>query len=141
MRLLHGTSFLYPMLAMIQNTDDYIFFCRNFKRMVLSAYQWLSENYEEGDRIFLFGMSRLTYPCPTNIVHGDRFPRFLSWSISNPCHCRHDRKSMSMENRYCTRQLNISNQVGLLHKGNNNQIALCVVFGTGTFSRINSDFL
>lgn len=28
---------------------------RNFKAKVLSAYHWLSENYEPGDRIFLFG--------------------------------------------------------------------------------------
>ncbi|KAI0039158.1 hypothetical protein FA95DRAFT_1612793 [Auriscalpium vulgare] len=27
----------------------------NFKRIVLSAYQWLCENYEPGDHIFLYG--------------------------------------------------------------------------------------
>ncbi|KAF8957462.1 hypothetical protein BDZ97DRAFT_1846327 [Flammula alnicola] len=32
-----------------------------FKTKVLSAYQWLSENYEDGDRIFLFGFSRGAY--------------------------------------------------------------------------------
>ncbi|KDR67100.1 hypothetical protein GALMADRAFT_80066 [Galerina marginata CBS 339.88] len=31
------------------------------KSKVLSAYQWLSENYEDGDRIFLFGFSRGAY--------------------------------------------------------------------------------
>ncbi|KAI0028133.1 hypothetical protein K488DRAFT_28219, partial [Vararia minispora EC-137] len=33
----------------------------NFKAKVLAAYQWLSENYENGDRIFLFGFSRGAY--------------------------------------------------------------------------------
>lgn len=28
---------------------------RNFEKTVLSAYQWLSERYHTGDRIFLFG--------------------------------------------------------------------------------------
>jgi len=32
-------------------------FClfRKFERTILSAYQWISDNYEEGDCIFLFG--------------------------------------------------------------------------------------
>jgi len=29
---------------------------REFDRTVMGAYHWLSENYQEGDRIFLFGM-------------------------------------------------------------------------------------
>jgi len=29
--------------------------CRDFERIVLVAYQWLSDNYEPGDCIFLFG--------------------------------------------------------------------------------------
>ncbi|EIN03613.1 WD40 repeat-like protein [Punctularia strigosozonata HHB-11173 SS5] len=33
----------------------------NFKRIVLDAYRWLSENYQPGDRIFLFGFSRGAY--------------------------------------------------------------------------------
>ncbi|KIK52358.1 hypothetical protein GYMLUDRAFT_180225 [Collybiopsis luxurians FD-317 M1] len=33
----------------------------SFKDKVLSAYQWLSENYENGDKIFLFGFSRGAY--------------------------------------------------------------------------------
>ena len=28
---------------------------RNFERTILAAYQWLSDNYEPGDCIFLFG--------------------------------------------------------------------------------------
>ncbi|OCH91825.1 hypothetical protein OBBRIDRAFT_871792, partial [Obba rivulosa] len=33
----------------------------NFERIVLSAYRWLSDNYEEGDQIYLFGFSRGAY--------------------------------------------------------------------------------
>ncbi|EIN03683.1 WD40 repeat-like protein [Punctularia strigosozonata HHB-11173 SS5] len=33
----------------------------NFKEIVLKAYEWLSENYRAGDRIFLFGFSRGAY--------------------------------------------------------------------------------
>ena len=28
---------------------------RNFEKTILAAYRWLSDNYEEGDCIFLFG--------------------------------------------------------------------------------------
>ncbi|KAI0039155.1 WD40 repeat-like protein [Auriscalpium vulgare] len=56
----------------------------HFKRIVLSAYQWLSENYQPGDRIFLFGFSRGAYQV-----------RVIAGMIE---------------------------KVGLLHKGNNNQI-------------------
>ncbi|THV02703.1 WD40 repeat-like protein [Dendrothele bispora CBS 962.96] len=57
----------------------------NFKRIVLSAYQWLSENYEDGGRIFLFGFSRGAYQV-----------RVIAGMIE---------------------------KVGLLYKGNNDQIA------------------
>ncbi|KAF7349700.1 hypothetical protein MSAN_01696800 [Mycena sanguinolenta] len=33
----------------------------NFKSNLLAGYQWLSENYKEGDRIFLLGFSRGAY--------------------------------------------------------------------------------
>lgn len=29
---------------------------RNFETILLDAYRWLSENYQPGDRIFLFGI-------------------------------------------------------------------------------------
>ncbi|KAJ8690155.1 hypothetical protein PTI98_011613 [Pleurotus ostreatus] len=32
-----------------------------FDRNVFKAYEWLSENYKEGDRIYLFGFSRGAY--------------------------------------------------------------------------------
>ncbi|EJD39190.1 hypothetical protein AURDEDRAFT_71466 [Auricularia subglabra TFB-10046 SS5] len=33
----------------------------NFENILLDAYVWLSENYQEGDRIYLFGFSRGAY--------------------------------------------------------------------------------
>ncbi|KAJ8474558.1 hypothetical protein ONZ45_g15908 [Pleurotus djamor] len=33
----------------------------NFEKIVHAAYKWLSENYQKGDRIFLFGFSRGAY--------------------------------------------------------------------------------
>ncbi|PVF95702.1 hypothetical protein CPB86DRAFT_710764 [Serendipita vermifera] len=33
----------------------------NFERTVMAAYRWLSDNYQEGDRIYLFGFSRGAY--------------------------------------------------------------------------------
>ncbi|KZP06946.1 hypothetical protein FIBSPDRAFT_841671 [Athelia psychrophila] len=34
---------------------------RNFEKVILAAYRWLSERYKPGDRIFLFGFSRGAY--------------------------------------------------------------------------------
>lgn len=45
----------YPFLL---RSDIYIndsIFTRNLKARILDAYQWLAENYVDGDRIFLFG--------------------------------------------------------------------------------------
>src|SRR5260221_14314724 len=36
--------------------------CRGFEKTVLAAYRWLSDNYEKGDCIFLFGMSQYIRP-------------------------------------------------------------------------------
>ena len=33
--------------------------CRNFEKIIIGAYRWLSDNYQENDRIFLFGESKL----------------------------------------------------------------------------------
>ncbi|KAJ7484542.1 hypothetical protein FB451DRAFT_1232827 [Mycena latifolia] len=41
-------------------------FCRrNFERGVLAGYRWLSNHYQPGDRIFLFGFSRGAYQIRT----------------------------------------------------------------------------
>ncbi|KAJ8515394.1 hypothetical protein ONZ45_g7181 [Pleurotus djamor] len=57
----------------------------NFERIVHEAYEWLSENYKPGDRIYLFGFSRGAYQV-----------RVIAGMI---------------------------HKVGLLHKGNKNQIS------------------
>jgi uncharacterized protein (DUF2235 family) len=39
---------------------------RNFDKVVKRAYRWLSDNYQDGDRIFLFGeicLAIYIYPC------------------------------------------------------------------------------
>ena len=36
---------------------------RNFERTVLGAYRWLSDNYERGDCIFLFGSLKQYVTC------------------------------------------------------------------------------
>ncbi|KAF7349705.1 hypothetical protein MSAN_01697300 [Mycena sanguinolenta] len=40
----------------------------NFKSNLLAGYQWLSENYEEGDRIFLLGFSRGAYQASVGLI-------------------------------------------------------------------------
>ncbi|KAF8125613.1 hypothetical protein EV363DRAFT_1175796 [Boletus edulis] len=34
---------------------------RNFHKVILASYRWLSDNYQDGDQIFLFGFSRGAY--------------------------------------------------------------------------------
>ena len=46
-------SYLLWSLDMLLHSIPYI--PSGFDTIVLSAYTWLSENYREGDRIFLFG--------------------------------------------------------------------------------------
>ncbi|EIM79559.1 uncharacterized protein STEHIDRAFT_69301 [Stereum hirsutum FP-91666 SS1] len=43
----------------------------NFERIVQIAYQWLSEQYRDGDKIFLFGFSRGAYQvrCLSAMIH------------------------------------------------------------------------
>jgi uncharacterized protein (DUF2235 family) len=33
---------------------------RNFEKIVIGAYRWLADNYQDGDRIYLFGMANKT---------------------------------------------------------------------------------
>ena len=41
---------------------------RNFERTILAAYQWLSDNYEPGDCIFLFGALKLHLTSSSSIL-------------------------------------------------------------------------
>ena len=59
--LLHLADLFFAMCVFFHNpaacphVSSLLLVPRNFRSHVLKAYQWLSENYEDGDRIFLFG--------------------------------------------------------------------------------------
>ncbi|KAH9485829.1 hypothetical protein JR316_0002744 [Psilocybe cubensis] len=72
-------------------------FATNFKSKVLDAYEWLSENYRPGDKIFLFGFSRGAYQV-----------RVIAGMIE---------------------------KVGLIHKGNKQQIPFAYDLYTATLSK------
>ncbi|KAJ7476116.1 hypothetical protein FB451DRAFT_1033478 [Mycena latifolia] len=55
-----GTYTSPTVRKVISNTLD-MAFARNFERQVQDAYRWLADNYQPGDRIFLFGFSRGAY--------------------------------------------------------------------------------
>lgn len=44
--------FVYLVMLCVCESDIVI---RRFERIVQDAYLWLSENYREGDKIFMFG--------------------------------------------------------------------------------------
>ena len=55
----------------------------------MSSYRWVADNYEDGDRIFLFGENILdmyfVVPFEPNL-----FNRFFSWRLSSPRSRRND---------------------------------------------------
>ena len=66
---------------------------RNFERTVLGAYGWLSDNYEPGDCIFLFGELERYVTCMsvdaegfTRISRGAFQVRVLSAMIDKVCY-------------------------------------------------------
>ena len=69
--------------------------CRSFEKTVLSAYRWLSDNYEHGDCIFLFGELQYLichlYHSTLNdvkvfLVEHFKFASFQQWSTRcDPC--------------------------------------------------------
>ncbi|KAF8531973.1 hypothetical protein JB92DRAFT_2845839 [Gautieria morchelliformis] len=44
----------------VDNKIDFAI-ARKFEKIVIAAYRWLSQNYQDGDRIYLFGFSRGAY--------------------------------------------------------------------------------
>lgn len=97
---------------------------RNFERIVQIAYQWLSEQYREGDKIFLFGASDwycvsrcdLKIHAPQGFSRGAYQVRCLSAMIDRVC--THGLPILAL---YISRLLL---KVGLIHRGNEAQIAL-----------------
>jgi hypothetical protein len=50
------------------------FFFRNFERVVLAGYRWLSDNYVDGDKIFLFGKELLLTSPQASLTVIQGFP-------------------------------------------------------------------
>lgn len=50
-RLVRFHQIHYILTRLIENFDLY----RNLKKGILRGYRWISDNYQQGDRIFLFG--------------------------------------------------------------------------------------
>ena len=66
---------------------------RNFEQTVLRAYRWLSDNYERGDCIFLFGALEQYVTCmtrdaerSTGFSHGAFQVRVISALIDKVCY-------------------------------------------------------
>ena len=56
---------------------------RNFEKTILAAYRWLSDNYEEGDCIFLFGALEQNVIYALSMLK-KKMSRVFSWRISGP---------------------------------------------------------
>lgn len=107
-----------------------MYILRNFEKIVMSAYRWLADNYRDGDRIFLFG--KMDIPGVT-LPLTSRANRFLSWCIPSSYYRRNDRQSMQSPwfNSFVF-SLDDVPQVGLIYKGNEEQIPLCVLLVCST---------
>ena len=77
------------LIILIENWT--MFFSRNFDANVLSAYQWLVENYQDGDRIFLFGENyirlNVSATSPPFYLISSRHIRFFKRCIPSSCNC------------------------------------------------------
>ncbi|TFK27916.1 WD40 repeat-like protein, partial [Coprinopsis marcescibilis] len=89
----HWRSLEYWLQVLYHKID--LLIAWNFDKTLLAAYRWLADNYEEGDRIYLFGFSRGAFQV-----------RALSAMID---------------------------KVGLIYKGNELQIPLCVDFTSSIY--------
>jgi hypothetical protein len=96
---------------------------RNFEKVIIGAYRWLSDLYQDGDRIFLFGTNSLgsgaTYSQTflLGFSRGAYQVRALAAMIkmvSPVCHLFFARLDPQI----------LFGQVGLIHPGNQEQIPL-----------------
>lgn len=53
MQFLHGQS---TAMAYSSTTIESIGYARNIEKVIIGAYRWLSDHYQPGDEIFLFGI-------------------------------------------------------------------------------------
>ncbi|KAJ7888373.1 hypothetical protein B0H14DRAFT_2337238, partial [Mycena olivaceomarginata] len=74
-------------------------FALKFEKIVQGAYRWLSDHYQPGDKIYLFGRFEYILLLPTGFSRGAHQIRVLAGMIS---------------------------KVGLMYSGNISQIPLCV---------------
>ena len=96
---------------------------RRFERILLEAYRWISNHFEDGDRIFLFGE-----PLPTfHFYYGLHLVKGFSRGAYQVRVLAAMIDAVSALFQYdicvCT---DLGHQVGLIHKGNEAQIPLCV---------------
>ncbi|KDR79626.1 hypothetical protein GALMADRAFT_63481 [Galerina marginata CBS 339.88] len=101
------------LLQVIDNSVD-LAIAWNFEKIIIGAYRWLSDNYEEGDRIFLFGKPKLE----RRIFYCLRRSNILGFS----------------RGAYQVRALaGMIARVGLIYKGNEEQIPFAYeVYATHT---------
>ena len=100
--VLHVADLLFAMYVLFRDStilclsvscpdgSSLLFVRRNFKEKVLKAYEWLSENYEPGDRIFLFGHPSSFWKF--SAVTHNYVVRFLSRRLPSSCYRGHDRE-------------------------------------------------
>jgi len=97
---------------------------RDFERTVFGAYRWLSDNYEPGDCIFLFGELDRQMKCIslvpddyTGFSRGAFQVRVLSAMIDKVL-------NIITSAFFWLSNVSVIIQVGLIHKGNEMQIPL-----------------
>lgn len=83
-----------------QLADSSCFPSRNFEKIVLIAYEWLSENYRPNDRIYLFGTYRLYENVVVTIkANASSCFRVFSWSVPGSVSVGDDSQRESV--RFC----------------------------------------
>lgn len=115
-----GTSshwFLYRMIS----------FCgRNLHKVIMASYRWLSDNYQDGDSIFLFGEIFCLRALVRYMSHFRA--RLFAWCISSSSVGRYDCSGEPVSRKVLSVSSNPRiSKVGLLLPGNNEQIPLQVI--------------
>lgn len=90
---------------------------------MLGAYRWLSENHQKGDRIYLFGVYHRSKPEPAVLTP---IPRLFSGRLPGQSTLSNDRQSEFTISLTVDNDLIESWQVGLIRRGNEEQISLYV---------------
>jgi uncharacterized protein (DUF2235 family) len=96
--------------------------CRNFEKIIIEAYRWLSDIYEDGDCIYLFG--KHCFHCR----HGFVFEHYLIGSSRGAYQVRVISAMIETVRRATIKVVSteLVPKIGLIHKGNTAQIPLYV---------------